>query len=214
VNSWCLFEESFVAMSRGDVSMARAQVEDAVAMNARSGFPAYASFFRAHRARFARLAGDPATALVEGRLALTDAAEVGHPWWFAASSGMLAATLLETGATEEAAAIAGRGWEAVAGHGAEGYQLLTLGPLAQATGDPGVLERARSMLATIRTPPGQAWVLGADAYLTTARALAVAGDAPGAADLLAPLLASTSADRWPAVHDAVAALGVRLRAGR
>jgi hypothetical protein len=104
--------------------------------------------------------------------------------------------------------------DAVAGHGAEGYQLLTLGPLAQASGDPDVLNRARSMLATIRTPPGQAWVLGADAYLTTARALAAAGDTGGAADLLAPLAAATSADRWPAVHDAVATLGGPLRAGR
>jgi DNA-binding SARP family transcriptional activator/tetratricopeptide (TPR) repeat protein len=214
VYSWCLFEQSFVAMSRGDAGTARAEVEDAVAMNARSGFPAYASFFRAHRAWFARLAGDLGTALVEGRLALADAAEVGHPWWFAASSGLLAATLLETGATEEAGAIAGRGLDAVAGHGAEGYQLLTLGPLAQATGDPAVLDRARSMLAAIRTPPGQAWVLGADAYLTTARAVAAAGDAAGAADLVVPLAAATSAERWPAVHEAVAALGGRLRAGR
>jgi DNA-binding SARP family transcriptional activator/tetratricopeptide (TPR) repeat protein len=214
VNAWCLFEESFVAMSRGDSETARAQIEDAVAMNARSGFPAYASFFRAHRARFARLAGDPGAALVEGRLALTDAAEVGHPWWFAASSGMLAATLLETGAPEEAAAVAGRGWEAVSGHGAEGYQLLTLGPLAQATGDAKVRVRARSMVATIRTPPGQAWVLGADVYLTTARAEAAAGDVAGAIDLLAPLAAATSAERWPTVHDAVAALSGRLRAGR
>jgi hypothetical protein len=29
-----------------------------------------------------------------------------------------------------------------------------------------------------------------------------------------PLAAATSAERWPAVHEAVAALGGRLRAGR
>jgi hypothetical protein len=57
-------------------------------------------------------------------------------------------------------------------------------------------------------------VLGADAYLTTARALATAGDTAGAAELLAPLSLATSAERWPAVHDAVAALGGELTAGR
>ncbi len=214
VLAWCLFEQSFVAMSSGDVTTARAQVAAAVELNGHSGFPAHGLFFRAHGARFARLGGDLGTALAEGRGAMADAADVDHPWWLAAAAGLLAATLLEAGETEEAAAAASAGWAAVAGHGDEAYRVLTLAPLAQATGRPDLVARARAGLESVRTPPGQAWLLGADAYLTAARALAAAGDPVAGVAVLAPLAGATSPTRWPTVHAAVTALADELRAGR
>ncbi len=214
VLSWCLFEQSFVAMAEGDVDTARAQVAEAVEVNVRSGFPAHAVFFRAHAARFARLAGDLDTALVEGRAALAEAADVDHPWWLASAAGLLAATLIQTGSAREAAAVARTGWDVVAGQGDEAYQLLTLAPLAQATGHPDLVAGAAARLGAIRTPPGQAWLLGADAYLATAQALAATGDEAAAVRVLGPLLAATSPTRWPPVHTAALALSETLRAAR
>ena len=65
--------------------------------------------------------------------------------------------------------------------GAEAYLLRCLAPLAEATGDLAVLERADALLAGIRAPEGTAWLLGADAYLCVARAWRRAGD-PARAD--------------------------------
>lgn len=214
VLSWCLFEKSFVAMSRGDVAAARAQVDDALEANRRSGYPAYASFFRAHGARFARLGGDLATAVKEGREAMAAASGVDHPWWLAAASGLLAGTLLEAGRSAEAEEVARLGWDSLGGEGAEAYLLTTLAPLAEATGDAGLLARARSMLLAVQAPAGHAWLLGADAYLCTARALVARGDALGAAEVLAPLATATSAARWPAVHQRVTSVLREVTAAR
>ncbi len=214
VLSWCLFEESFVAMSEGDVDQARAKVAAAVETNLASGFPAHALFFRAHAARFAGVAGDLDTAVAEGRAALAEAAEVDHPWWLATAAGLLAASLLDARRPEEAATVAGPAWDAVAGHGDEAYQLLTLAPLAQATGRPELVARAVAGIEAVRTPPGHAWLLGADAYLTTARAVAETGDRAAAVAVLAPLMAATSPSRWASVHAEVVALTQRLTPAR
>ena len=129
---------------------------------------------------------------------------------------MLAATLLEAGATEEAAAVAGRGWEAVSGHGAEGYQLLTLGPLAAATVDPDVLDRARSMVGD--DPDAPRACLGArrgripDHRPRRGRGGGCRCAAPPTCWHRSP--PRRRPERWPTVHDAVAALGGRLRTGR
>ena len=88
------------------------------------------------------------------------------------------------------------------GHGAEAYQLLTLGPLAAATGDPALLSIALDQLAAIEAPAGQAWVLGADAYLSVAEALRAAGRDDEAAAVVAPLLAATRPDHWGQLHEA------------
>jgi DNA-binding SARP family transcriptional activator/tetratricopeptide (TPR) repeat protein len=214
VLQWCVFEGSFVPMSRGAADEARRQVAAAEEANARSGFPAYAPFFRAHAARFARLAGDLTTAVDEGRRALVAAERRPHPWWVAAAAGLLGTTLLDVGEPAEAADVARRGWEQVAAlEGDEAYQLLTLGPLAAATGERDVVAAAARRLAAVRTPPGQAWLLGADAYLTTARALRDAGDAPAALAAVAPLLEATSPSRWAAVHTAATELRRSVRAG-
>lgn len=197
---WCVFESSFAAMAIGDVASARARVDEAIVVNEQSGFPAYASFFLAHRGWMARLAGELDVALDEGDRARHQAAAVEHPWWMAAASGLYAATLLAAGRPDEAADVAAEGLRSARGHGAEAYLLLSLAPLAEATGDREALGEAADLLASVTAPAGQAWVLGADAYLCVGRALLARGDAAAAQAAVAPLLRATGPGHWPAVH--------------
>jgi DNA-binding SARP family transcriptional activator/tetratricopeptide (TPR) repeat protein len=211
VVQWCLFESSFVAMAVGDTDSARRRIDAAIEVGREVGYPAYAPFFLAHRAWMARLGGELDEGLADGHAAVAEAATLDHPWWFAAASGLHAAGLLAAGRTDDAAAVAGAGWESVRGHGAEAYQLLSAAPLAAATGDPDVLTTALALLSGVSAPAGQAWVLGADAYLTVAETLRMAGRDEEAATTVAPLLAATAPDNWGPVHDAARRFS---RAGR
>jgi hypothetical protein len=82
--------------------------------------------------------------------------------------------------------------------GAEAYLLRCLGPLAEATGDPAVLDRADALLAAVRAPEGCAWLLGADAYLGVARAWERAGRPERAAAVRDDLRAAAGAAGWTA----------------
>lgn len=205
-NTWllqrCVFESSFTALAVGDVDTARRRIDDALELNRLAGFPAYASFFLAHRGWLSRLAGELDAALEDGRRASEQAATVEHPWWIATAAGLQAATLLAAGLPEEAAAVADRGWRSVRGHGAEAYVLLSLAPLAEASGDVANVAEARSMLAAIVAPPGQAWLLGADAYLCVARAHLARGETGPARAAIGPLVQATGPRHWPALHRA------------
>lgn len=66
------------------------------------------------------------------------------------------------------------------------------------------------MLDRIAADPGQAWLLGADAYLCTARAWRAAGEPALVRRALEPLLAATGPGHWAAVHEQA----VDLVAGR
>ena len=199
VLQWCQFESSFLPAAAGDWPAARRRVGEAIATNDEFRVPVSAPFYRAYRGWFARLAGDRDAALADGAAAVAAAAEHDHPWWFAAACGLFATTLLENGRRDEAADVARRGWESVQEHGSEAWTLLSLAPLAAATGDSTLVAEAESRLAAIRAPVGGAWVLGADAYTCLAMARHERGGEP--APLLAPLLAATGPDRWAAVHD-------------
>ena len=85
---------------------------------------------------------------------------------------------------------------AAGAEGAEAYRLRCLAPLAEATGDPAVLAEAERLLAAIETPPGGAFLLGADAYLCVARARLQSGDPGRARAVLAPLLAAARRLEW------------------
>lgn len=198
---WCVFESALTAFATGDVQTARRRIDDSIEINGRAGFPAYASFFLAHRGRLARLSGDMDTALEDGRRSTQQAETIGHPWWVAAATGLHAVTLLSAGRADEAAEVAGRGWRAVRGNGAEAYVLQSLAPLAEATGAADRRAEASAMLAAIVAPPGCAWIPGADAYLCVARAHRDAGDIEAARAAVAPLLQATSLRHWPVVHD-------------
>jgi hypothetical protein len=200
VLQWCLFESSFVAMAAGDADTARSRVDAAMAANRDAGYPAYAPFFLAHRAWMARRAGELDVALADGAAAVEQAAGLDHPWWFAAASGLHASGLLAAGQPARAAEVAGAGWDSVRDHGSEAYQLLSLAPLAAATGDPALLTSAVTLLAGTTAPEGRAWLLGSDAYLGVAEALRRAGRREEAAAAVAPLITATDPAHWPQVN--------------
>jgi DNA-binding SARP family transcriptional activator/tetratricopeptide (TPR) repeat protein len=200
---WCVFESSFVAMAAGDNRTTRSLIDESLRLNEQTGYPAYAGFFLAHRGWFARLDGEMDVALADGRKAIERATSAEHPWWLATAAGLCAATLFAAGRLDEAGEMAERGLASVGGDAGEGYLLRCLAPLAAATGDPDVLRRADDLLSGITTPPRQAWILGADAYLCAARAHAARGEDERAEAAVAPLLKATSPQRWPAVHEAV-----------
>ena len=66
-------------------------VAQALDLNLRSGFPAYAGYLRAYEGWLARLAGDLDRARRLGRRAVEDTSAVDHPWWHSWAAGLLAA---------------------------------------------------------------------------------------------------------------------------
>ncbi|MEO5710947.1 MAG: AAA family ATPase [Nocardioidaceae bacterium] len=202
---WAVFDSAFVPASRGDWPAARARVEEAVGVNRRSGYPAYTGYFTAHLGWFDRLDGDLDAALRQGRRALAQTSPVDHPWWFAAAAGLLAATLVDVGRTEEAAEVARRGLATTTPDTPEAWRLRCLAPLAAATGTADDLAAAVEVLAGVGCPPGGAWVGGADCYLLVARASLARGDADAASRWLAPLADATRSG-WAPVRRQVDAL--------
>ncbi len=187
---WAVFESSFAAAAASDWDAARALVGEALEVNQRSGFSAYAGYFRAHLGWFERLTGDLDTAESLGRAAVAETSPVDHPWWYAAASGLLAGTLLEAGAVAEAGDLAAQGLAAAGSRSTESWRLRCLAPLAVAAGGPAgdaAYAEGRGLLEAIDCPPGQAWVVGADCYLLLARAAVTRGEDDAAAGILAPL---------------------------
>jgi len=200
---WVVFESAFVLAAHDDWQGALGLVHDAQELNVRSGFPAYAGFLIAYEGWIARLAGDLEGARRLGRRAVEVTSAVDHPWWHSWAAGLLAATLVETGATAEAQAVARAGLVASRVTARPG-RLLCAAALAAVDGD--LTRVATDALADVDCPSGRAWVLGADAYLLLAGAASVRGDHAEAVRLLAPLRAAT-ADSWPALRRRVEAVG-------
>ncbi len=161
---WVIFERSYVAAADGRLDEARRLVADALAINARSGFPAFAGYMLAHDGWFARLAGDLPAARRVGRQAVA-ATSAAHPWWYATPAGILAATLIEAGEPAEAETVARRGLATTSSEEPTAGRLRCLAALAVVTGDPDVVAEATRALAAVDCPPGRAWVTGADVYL-------------------------------------------------
>ncbi len=180
---WTVFESSFVPAGEGRLDDARARVAEALELNRLSGYPAYAGYLLAHDGWFARLAGDLDTARRIGRRAVEATSPVNHPWWYAIAAGLLAATLVETGDDAEAEAVARRGL-AVGETAMAGGRLRCLAAIA-ALGDAEAAAEANRLLDEVDSPPGHAWVTGADVYLLLDRS-----------DALAPAIK----DSWPALR--------------
>jgi DNA-binding SARP family transcriptional activator len=178
---WTVFESSFVAAGEGRLDDARVRVAEAVELNRLSGYPAYAGYLLAHDGWFARLAGELDVARRVGREAVAATSPVNHPWWYAIASGLLAATLVETGELEEARTVVRRGLAVSDSGTAGGGRLRCLAALA-ALGDKPAAAEATRLLDAVECPPGHAWVTGADVYLLLGRS-----------DLLAPAIQ----DSWP-----------------
>ncbi len=202
---WAVFESAFVAASDRDWDTARSLVREALEINARSGFTAYAGYFHAHLGWFERLSGDLDAALSHGRRGVAATSPVEHPWWYATAAGLLSSTLVELGDTDEAAELAARGLDAAGPAAPEAWRLRCLAPLALvvegSAGDTAYAE-ASALLAAIECPPGQAWVNGADCYLLLARSARLRGDHAVAARMLEPLRQAVRVT-WGAIREQV-----------
>ena len=109
-------------------------VAQALDLNLRSGFPAYAGYLRAYEGWLARLAGDLDGARRLGRRAVEATSAVDHPWWHSWAAGLLAATLVETGDRAEAEVVARAGLATRSGTARPG-RLLCAATLAALTGE-------------------------------------------------------------------------------
>ncbi|SED79566.1 transcriptional activator domain-containing protein [Jiangella alba] len=192
---WCVFESAFPAIARGDWDTATSRVEEALAVNRRSGYTGYESWYEANLGWIARLRGRPDDAVRHGRRSLTLPA---HAWFGAASMAAYATTLVELDRTAEAVTLLERGLTIAERHGTEAYRLPCLAALAAATDSRSLLEEADAMLRAVGTPPGSVWLYGADTYVALARARLRRGDPRGAVELLAPLLAAGERTGWTA----------------
>ena len=124
---WVVFESAFVPAAYDRWGEARDRVAQALDLNRRSGFPAYAGYIRAYDGWLARWAGDLDEASRLGRRAVEDTSAVDHPWWHSWAAGLLAATLVRTGETDRG----GGGGQGRAGraerHGAPGAAAVRRG---------------------------------------------------------------------------------------
>ena len=199
---WAVFEASYVAGAEGRYDEARELVRQGLEVNRRSGYPAFAGYMHAFDGWFARLAGDLDEARRIGRDAVEMTSSSHHPWWYASATGLLAATLVETGERTEALAMARGGLAASMPDAPEAGRLRCLAALAALTGDPADLAAASAVLDAVECPPRTAWVVGADCYLLVARAALAAGDPDRAAAAVEPLRIATTGT-WPAVRSSL-----------
>jgi hypothetical protein len=193
---WAVFESAFVPLADGRHDEALQRMDAAIEMNRRSGYTPFESFYVAHQAWTQRLAGDLDRAAETGARAVATARTHGHAWWLSTASGIHATTLLELGMRNEAAELLDSVRPAVGESGATAYLARWLCPLAEATGSPTVLVEADRLLRRVTAPAGSAWLSGADAYLTVARAWHQRGDAARAATTVAPLVHAAERVGW------------------
>jgi DNA-binding SARP family transcriptional activator len=193
---WTVFESAFIPLAAGDDGLALERIERAMEICRRSGYVAHEPFFVAHLGWVHRLAGRPDDARREGRRAVELAAPHRHTWWSTAAASLYAGTLLATGEAGAAADVLRPAALVADVPGAQAYLLRCLGPLAEATGDPAVLDRADDLLRGIRVPEGRAWLLGADAYLGVARAWRRAGEPERADAVLTGFRSAALASGW------------------
>jgi predicted ATPase len=214
--SWARLESVFAALGQGRLDVALARAEEACTLNERLGDRSNEALFLdglvwVHRAR-----GDYARALELGRRALVLANEYSYGEWQGWSAATLGAVLLDLGAAEEAARVLTAGMEDARYHEAEGEVLRCAGELAWAswlrdeqTPALGLAGEAERMLSEITTPPGSAWLFGADVPLAVARTWLASGDPARAAALAHPLLAAAERSGWQSVVAAAAAVAGR-----
>jgi DNA-binding SARP family transcriptional activator len=194
---WCVFESSFPLLAAGEWGAAEVRIEEALAVNRRSGYAGYESWFICHLGWIARIQGRYDDALAHGRRAVAQAT---NGWWNAATAAILGTTLLELGERAEAGAVlkVGLGFTAdgATPYRPEAYRLRCLAPLAEATGSATLLDEADGMIRAITAPAGAAWVYGADAYLAVGRAWLARDEPDRAAEIVAPLLAAAARTGW------------------
>jgi len=193
---WTVFESAIPAVAAARWDEAEHRMAEAVEISHRGGFIGHDSWFVAHLGWLARLRGRFDLALAHGRAAVVQARLVPQAWFGPTAGALLAGTMLDCGDAAGAAAVLRDALDAAGAEGAEAYRLRCLAPLAEATGDPAVLAEAERLLGGIESPPGGAFLLGADAYLCVARTRLQFGDPGRARAVLAPLLGAARRLEW------------------
>ncbi len=195
--SWVVFEAAIPAIAAADWAQAQERIREAVTLGRHEGIVSYSCcWFVAHLGWVARLQGRLDEAVRHGRDAVDLVPAAGQVWFGPATRSLLAGTLLELGDAAGAREQLEAALRDAGPDGAESYRLRCLAPLAEVTGDPAVLAEAEALLAGISAPPGGAWFLGVDAYLSVARAWLGRRDPARARAVLAPLLAAAQRLDW------------------
>ncbi|MEV4619500.1 AAA family ATPase [Asanoa sp. NPDC049573] len=192
---WCRFESAFPLLAAGRWAEAAARVDEAMAINAHSGYQSYTAWYVAHLGWIARLDGRRDDALALGRQASTMDS---HAWFATAVDALFGTTLIEYGDSAAAVPVLERGLARCESHRTISYRLRCLAPLAEATGDRALLHEADALLGAVVAPPGSAWLYGADAYTSVARAWLARGEPGHALRVLGPLLAAGDRTGWVA----------------
>src|ERR1022692_2842590 len=193
-----VLESAFVPLASGDWDQATAAMESAIEINERSGYPHWAGSYVARLGWLPPFCGRDGEGVSLGRRALHLYQVNDHPWGGSFACAALGTPLLASGSRAEAIELLERGHASAEKDGAEAYLLHCLGPLAEATRSPAVLAEADQLLAGVRLPAGDAWVLGYEAYLSVARAWLTAGQPERARAVLAPLLGAVQRVPWVA----------------
>jgi DNA-binding SARP family transcriptional activator len=208
---WAEFEGAFLAIAVADWDRALAAIGTAIELNRQAGYPHQKAWYTAHLGWIARLRGRQDEAVTLGRQALALTKQHEHSWWEATACAMLGGTLLQAGDRTTAIGMFERGLAAARQSELEAYMLRCAAPLAAVTGSPAVLTEAATLLDQASIPPGGAWVLGYEAYLSLAEAWLGQGEPDRARAVLAPLLAVAEREPWiPALAEALAADGRAL----
>jgi tetratricopeptide (TPR) repeat protein len=208
---WTVFESAIPAIAAANWSRAERQIGDAVEISRRSGLVGHEVWFVAHCGWVARLQGRGSDAFRHGRAAVELARRIDDAWFGPGAFAILACMHLELGDMAAAVPLLREGLDGAGREGAEAYRLRCVAPLAEATGDPGVLAEAESLFAMVEAPPGAAYVLGADIYLCLARLHLRQRDPERARAVLAPLLAAAQRLNWIPVLVSAGLLDARAR---
>ncbi|GAA4902663.1 tetratricopeptide repeat protein [Actinomycetospora succinea] len=203
VLQWAVFEGSFPAIAAGRWDEARERIAEAMAVTRHSGFGGHDAWFLAHLGWVARQQGQLDEAVDAGRRALLRNGDAGHRWWTPTSCALLATTLLARGEVAEARLLADRGLALAGPDAVAACRARCLAVLAEAgdgdgagvPADTALLEADR-LLSGVTAPPATAWLLGADAYVSVARAWMARGREARARETLAPLLTAARAHGW------------------
>jgi tetratricopeptide (TPR) repeat protein len=193
---WTVFESAFVPLAAGEYDAAHQLIEAAMDINRRSGYAPFEPYYLAYQAWIHRLAGDLDAATTTGARAVAAARTHGHAWWLSTAAGIHATTLIELGRHAEATELLEAVRPRLREPGANGFLARWLCPLAEASGSPGILAEADSLLRSIATPAGTAWLTAADSYLSVARTWFRQGEAERAAATVAPLLDAARRVGW------------------
>jgi tetratricopeptide (TPR) repeat protein len=203
VEDWVLLERAFIPIATANWPAAFAGVAAALEANRRLRDRFAEPMFLDALTWIHRSRGDHDAAIAQGVEAVALARALSSPEWVASTSASLGWAMLEAGDPAGAVEHLEPALAAAERVGARAQGLRCTALLAWAALDAGDRERAMGLadradevLATVTTPPGRTFLLGAHAPLAVARVRLSCGDAASALALVEPVLAAARAAGW------------------